>query len=182
MDSCCAHRPALWALHGSRPSRICPLISFSHFKPPRLIVISTAVIKTSRICTSHGNARTCGVQRYMAIVGGRLEGTGRMAAPLDGRGCLTHWVAEGATRSARHRWVTTVNLSPHTGALRFWHSGRAPSHCASHKVHHSRMCVRDETGDVASLLRSRCIHVLPVCLSAVLLLSVVPAPVIKPLL
>ncbi|KAK9826166.1 hypothetical protein WJX81_002565 [Elliptochloris bilobata] len=54
-------------------------------------------------------------KRYIAIVGGRLEGAGRMEAPLDGRPCLTHWAAEGATRSARHRWVTTVSLAPHTG-------------------------------------------------------------------
>ena len=55
------------------------------------------------------------MQKYMAIVCGRLEGAGRIATPLDGRPCLTHWAAEEATRSARHRWVTTVRLSPHTG-------------------------------------------------------------------
>ena len=48
---------------------------------------------------------------------GRLEGAGRIATPLDGRPCLTHWAAEEATRSARHRWVTTVRLAPHTGEV-----------------------------------------------------------------
>ncbi len=53
----------------------------------------------------------------MALVCGRVSGTGRVAAPLDGRACLTTYEAADAVRSARHRWVTSVRLSPHTGAL-----------------------------------------------------------------
>jgi len=34
---------------------------------------------------------------------------------LDGKASLTEWVALGHTRSARHGWVTTVHLHPHTG-------------------------------------------------------------------
>lgn len=65
-----------------------------------------------------------------------------MAAPLDGRGCLTHWVVERATRSARHRWVTTVSLSPHTGVhLSSGHCGRVPSWlCVSQSTPQLDMC------------------------------------------
>ncbi len=36
--------------------------------------------------------------------------------PLDGKASLTEWVALGHTRSAKHGWITTVHLHPHTGA------------------------------------------------------------------
>ena len=45
----------------------------------------------------------------------RLVGRGAVQFPLDGKPCLTEYEALGHTRSARHNWVTTVRLRPHTG-------------------------------------------------------------------
>ena len=48
----------------------------------------------------------------------RLVGRGAVQFPLDGKPCLTEYEALGHTRSARHNWVTTVRLRPHTGVWR----------------------------------------------------------------
>ncbi len=45
----------------------------------------------------------------------RLVGRGSVQFPLEGKPCLTMYQVLGHTRSARHNWVTTVKLSPHTG-------------------------------------------------------------------
>ena len=45
----------------------------------------------------------------------RLVGRGPVQFPLDGKPCLTEYEALSHTRSARHNWVTTVRLRPHTG-------------------------------------------------------------------
>lgn len=47
----------------------------------------------------------------------RLVGRGSVQYPLEGKPCLTMYQVLGHTRSARHNWVTTVKLSPHTGEL-----------------------------------------------------------------
>ena len=46
----------------------------------------------------------------------RLVGRGSVQYPLEGKPCLTMYQVLGHTRSARHNWVTTVKLHPHTGA------------------------------------------------------------------
>ena len=45
----------------------------------------------------------------------RLVGRGSVQYPLEGKPCLTIYQVLGHTRSARHNWVTTVKLHPHTG-------------------------------------------------------------------
>ena len=45
----------------------------------------------------------------------RLVGRGSVQYPLEGKPCLTMYQILGHTRSARHNWVTTVKLHPHTG-------------------------------------------------------------------
>lgn len=47
----------------------------------------------------------------------RLVGRGSVQYPLEGKPCLTMYQVLGHTRSARHNWVTTVKLHPHTGEL-----------------------------------------------------------------
>jgi len=48
----------------------------------------------------------------------RLLGRGNLQFPLDGKPCLTQYEVLGHTRSARHNWITTVKLRPHTGTPR----------------------------------------------------------------
>ena len=52
---------------------------------------------------------------YRALVTGRVEGTGTIDTPLDGKEALTHWTAVEHTRSLHVDWFTTVDLQPVTG-------------------------------------------------------------------
>ena len=54
-------------------------------------------------------------KRYRAVVLGRLEGSGELDAPLDGRAALTRYQVVGHTRSLRTGWLTEVDLFPVTG-------------------------------------------------------------------
>lgn len=57
-----------------------------------------------------------GVQkRYLAIVAGRLDGEGDVREPVGGRESWSSWRAVEHTRSLRTQWMTTVELTPHTG-------------------------------------------------------------------
>ena len=52
---------------------------------------------------------------YRALVTGRVEGSGTIDTPLDGKEALTHWTAVEHTRSLHVDWFTTVDLQPVTG-------------------------------------------------------------------
>lgn len=52
---------------------------------------------------------------YRALVSGRLDGSGTIDAPLDGKACLTRWRAVEHTHSLHVDWFTTVDLEPVTG-------------------------------------------------------------------
>ncbi|MEL6344324.1 MAG: RluA family pseudouridine synthase [Myxococcota bacterium] len=54
-------------------------------------------------------------KRYRALVLGRLEGSGEVDAPIDGRPARSQWRAVAHTRSLRTDWLTTVDLFPVTG-------------------------------------------------------------------
>ena len=54
-------------------------------------------------------------KHFTAIVGGRLQGRGRVEFPLDGRPAASEWQVLGSVQSRRHGWVTTVILRPLTG-------------------------------------------------------------------
>ena len=52
---------------------------------------------------------------YIAVVTGRLEGTGNVETPIEGRNAFTAWESLEVTRALRTEWVTTVSLVPRTG-------------------------------------------------------------------
>jgi 23S rRNA pseudouridine1911/1915/1917 synthase len=52
---------------------------------------------------------------YVAIVIGRLEGSGTVELEIEGRQAVSHWSATSHTRCLRSEWLTTVELSPVTG-------------------------------------------------------------------
>lgn len=52
---------------------------------------------------------------YVAIVIGRLEGSGTVDVEIEGRQAVSHWSATSHTRCLRSEWLTTVELSPVTG-------------------------------------------------------------------
>lgn len=52
---------------------------------------------------------------YLAIVAGRLDGSGVVDAPVHGKPSRSRWEALEQTRSAASGWVTTVRLHPETG-------------------------------------------------------------------
>lgn len=54
-------------------------------------------------------------KRYRALAVGRLDGSGRVDVPLDGRAAVSRWAAVEHTRSLRPGWLTTVDLWPETG-------------------------------------------------------------------
>jgi RluA family pseudouridine synthase len=54
-------------------------------------------------------------KRYEALVVGRLDGSGRVTEPIDGRDADTTWEALERARTFKPDWVTWVSLSPHTG-------------------------------------------------------------------
>ena len=55
-------------------------------------------------------------KHFTALVGGRLQGRGRVDFPLDGRPAASEWQACNSLQSRRHGWVTTVVLRPLTGS------------------------------------------------------------------
>lgn len=67
-------------------------------------------------------------KQYLALVGGRLQGRGRIERTLDGKLCATEWCALGSVQSRRHGWVSTVRMRPLTGR-RAWH------HPCGHAAH-----------------------------------------------
>ena len=54
-------------------------------------------------------------KRYEALLVGRLEGSGRVTEPIDGREADTTWEVLEHARTFKPDWVTWVALSPHTG-------------------------------------------------------------------
>ncbi|BDA48980.1 probable ribosomal large subunit pseudouridine synthase D [Coccomyxa sp. Obi] len=88
---------------------------------------------------------------YMAIVGGRLDGRGSIEYPLDGKASLTEWVALGHTRSAKHGWITTVHLHPHTGRR---HQLRRHMAMIGHPIHNDHRYTYGHAAQVG-LCRSR---------------------------
>lgn len=54
-------------------------------------------------------------KRFVALVGGRLQGRGMVDIPLDGMPCASEWRALQSVQSCRHGWITTVALQPLTG-------------------------------------------------------------------
>lgn len=54
-------------------------------------------------------------KRYRALVAGRLDGDGRIDAPLDGREATSIWRSLGSTRCLKVDWVTDLLLEPVTG-------------------------------------------------------------------
>jgi RluA family pseudouridine synthase len=54
-------------------------------------------------------------KRYEALAVGRLDGTGSISEPIDGRAAHTTWEARAHARTLKTDWVTWVSLSPHTG-------------------------------------------------------------------
>lgn len=52
---------------------------------------------------------------YLAVVVGKLEGSGTVDAPVSGKRAVTRWHALSCVRSAESGWVTTVRLHPLTG-------------------------------------------------------------------
>ena len=54
-------------------------------------------------------------KRYQALVLGRLEGEGSVELAIEGRPAKTHYRVLSHTRSLFSRWLTWVELSPHTG-------------------------------------------------------------------
>ena len=54
-------------------------------------------------------------KRYRALLGGRLEGSGEVEEPIDGRPALTRWRVVESTRSLVTDWITAVELEPVTG-------------------------------------------------------------------
>ena len=54
-------------------------------------------------------------KHYRAIVRGRLEGRGRIDAPIEEREAVTEWIAREQTPSLRRGWLTTLDLHPLTG-------------------------------------------------------------------
>lgn len=75
------------------------------------------VAKTARALTALNRQfqeRTT-VKGYRALAVGRLEGAGRVDAPLDDRDAQTAWEAVAHARSLRCGWLTDVALTPRTG-------------------------------------------------------------------
>ena len=54
-------------------------------------------------------------KRYRALLLGRLEGSGVVEQPVDGRPSLSRWQTVQHSRSLRTDWLTTVDLWPVTG-------------------------------------------------------------------
>ena len=54
-------------------------------------------------------------KRYQALILGRLEGQGTVELPVEGRPAKTHYRVLSHCRSLFSRWLTWVELSPHTG-------------------------------------------------------------------
>ena len=54
-------------------------------------------------------------KRYRAVLLGRLEGSGTVDLPVDGRASLSRYEVVQHCRSLRTDWLTTVNLWPVTG-------------------------------------------------------------------
>jgi len=54
-------------------------------------------------------------KRYQAIVIGRLEGTGRVDSPVEGREASSRYAARAHVRSLHCDWLTVVDLFPETG-------------------------------------------------------------------
>lgn len=54
-------------------------------------------------------------KRYVAIVKGRLVGSGVVELPLDGAAAETRWRAVQHVRSLAHGWLTLVDVFPKTG-------------------------------------------------------------------
>lgn len=52
---------------------------------------------------------------YRAVVAGRLEGSGRIDAPIEGREAVSRYEALSHTRSLKVEWITDVQLHPETG-------------------------------------------------------------------
>lgn len=52
---------------------------------------------------------------YRAIVRGKLEGSGEVTTPIDGRAAHTLWRAVSHTPSLKRGWLTVVALHPRTG-------------------------------------------------------------------
>ncbi|KAK9824405.1 hypothetical protein WJX72_010054 [[Myrmecia] bisecta] len=76
-----------------------------------------AVAKTrpalAALCTAFAERKV--TKRYMAIVYGRLEGSGVITAPLEGQHAETQYESVRQDESSQFGWLTTVNLWPHTG-------------------------------------------------------------------
>ena len=52
---------------------------------------------------------------YLAIVAGKLEGSGVIDAPVHGKFARSRWQSLSCVRSAASGWVTTLRLHPETG-------------------------------------------------------------------
>ena len=78
----------------------------------RLRVARTA---TARVTLSQALEGRRIMKRYRAVVLGRLEGSGEIDTPLDGRAALTRWSAVRSVRSLKTDWLTEVDLFPVSG-------------------------------------------------------------------
>jgi len=54
-------------------------------------------------------------KQYRALLLGKLEGNGNVKEPVFGKESESAYEIVSHTRSLEHGWLTTVNLSPHTG-------------------------------------------------------------------
>lgn len=54
-------------------------------------------------------------KQYRAMVVGKLEGSGSITHALDGKACRTDWSSVMVSESQTYGFVTTLDVSPHTG-------------------------------------------------------------------
>ena len=74
------------------------------------------VAKTARAQVALGRAfEHRQVQIYRAMVIGRIEGTGRIEEPIEGRSAMTRYAVVQHTPSWSLGWWTTLDLWPETG-------------------------------------------------------------------
>lgn len=75
-----------------------------------------ALSSTGQAFAAHGEGVEKGVKKtYLAIVAGRLEGSGVIDAPVSGKQALTRWRSLSCVRSGASGYVSTLRLEPQTG-------------------------------------------------------------------
>jgi 23S rRNA-/tRNA-specific pseudouridylate synthase len=78
-----------------------------------LVVVAKTALALAHLSNSFEERRV--YKEYRAILKGRLEGSGHVESPVEGRAARTEYSALRHCRSLKSEWLTEAKLCPHTG-------------------------------------------------------------------